>query len=167
MRANTLMMSQDFQLQPPYSLYSLKTENHKSSPHPTPKNPPKHKTSIFRGIRSTDVQTASQPLWGKQINEKRVKKNKPEVDLLVNHMVVHQNENIHPWLVRHEYKNQSSSESLILIDTAKTLLMNADEVIWIFSWLMKTLLIFNLPFHDLFIFFLQLALAAVFSLLFL
>lgn len=61
-------------------------------------------------------------------------------------MVIHQNENIHPWLVRHEYKNRSSSESLVLIDTAEALLVNADEVIWIFSWLMRTLLIFNLPF---------------------
>lgn len=83
---------------------------------------------------------------------KEFKKYKPEVDLLVIHLVVHQNENIHPWLVRHEYKNQSSTESLVLIDTAEVLLVNADEVIWIFSWLMKTLLIFNLPFHDLFVY---------------
>lgn len=153
MRANTLMVSQDFQLQPPYSLYSPKAENYKSSTAPPPKKNPQNIKPVYLGEFGPLMCKLLLNHCGESKSmRKEFKKYKPEVDLLVIHLVVHQNENIHPWLVRHEYKNHSSTESLVLIDTAEVLLVNADEVIWIFSWLMKTLLIFNLPFHDLFVY---------------
>lgn len=64
-------------------------------------------------------------------------------------MLMLQNQNIHPWLVRREYKNQSSWESLSLI-LQRCSSVNTGEVIWIFSCLMKTILIFDAPFSSYF-----------------
>lgn len=57
-----------------------------------------------------------------------------------------QNQNLHRWLVRAEYKNQSGSESLSLtLQSCSS--VSTGEVVQMFSWMMKTLLTFDPPFH--------------------